>query len=236
MKIKGKTYEPIGNGLGYCFGGNHFEKRVYYFKGYPQAPYERCEIIELREADPNSFESDTVMGEGRDKHNKYFQGKKIIKGKGIKINQDWEFIPKKGIRCESVELFFEKERDSIRKLLGNEEEFNFSRSSREDSYENYQNTNTWIRLTYTETDKLNEIEFLEGRLKLNKIEIIGYDKDSNDLVNDLINIDFKIKRSEDFWVCEEKKFTFSNSEDMGGDSNECVYFYTANNIEHLKDE
>ena len=233
MKIKGKTYKPIGNGLGYCLSGNLFKKRVYYFKGYPQTPYEKCEIIELKDADPNSFESDTVMGEGRDKNNKYFQGKKIIKGKGIKINQEWEFIPNKGIRCESVELFFGKARDSIRKLMGNEEQYNFSRSSIEDSYENYQNTRTWIRLTYTENDKLNEIEFLDGTLKLDEIEIIGYNKNSIQLISELTNMNFKLTRREDYWICEKSKFTFSNSEDMGGDSDECVYFYTANNVAHL---
>src|SRR5690606_36349418 len=108
-KIRGKTYNPVGNGLGYCIGGSLFSKNVFYFKGYPQKPYEDCEIIELKHADPKSFESDTVMGEGRDKNHKYFQGKIVQKGNGIKLNQDWEFVPLKGIKCQSVELFFNSE-------------------------------------------------------------------------------------------------------------------------------
>jgi len=100
MKIKGKTYKPIGNGLGYCVGGSLFRKKVFYFKGYPQTPYEDCEILEVKYADPKSFKSDTVMGEGRDKNNNYFQGKIVKKGKGIKLNQDWEFVPNKGIKCQ----------------------------------------------------------------------------------------------------------------------------------------
>ena len=237
MKIKGKTYKPIGNGLGYCIGGSLFKKSVFYFKGYPQTPYEDCEIIELEYADPRSFESDTVMGEGRDKNNKYFQGKIVDKAKGVKLNQDWEFVPLKGIKCQSVELFFDTDRSVIRDLLGNEEEFNFARSENEDSYQEFQNTDTWIRLMYNKSNRLNEIEFLQGSLRINEIDIIGNDQNVFRLKVQLEKVGFNIVRQdEEYWMDIEKKITFSSSEDMGGDGNESVYFYTAVDIEHLVDE
>jgi len=237
MKIKGKTYKPIGNGLGYCLGGSLFKKSVFYFKGYPQTPYEDCEIIELEYADPRSFVSDTVMGEGRDKNNKYFQGKIVKKGKGVKLNQDWEFVPLKGIKCQSVELFFDTDRSIIRDLLGNEEDFNFARSENEDSYQEFQNTETWIRLMYNESNRLNEIEFLQGSLRINEIDIIGRDQNVFQLKEQLEEVGFNIvRKDEEYWMDIEKKITFSSSEDMGGDGNESVYFYTADDIEHLVDE
>lgn len=237
MKIKGKTYKPIGNGLGYCLGSSLFNKKVFYFKGYPQIPYEKCEIIELKEADPKSFASDTVMGEGRDKNNKYFQGEIIEKGKGQILNQDWEFIPHKGIKCQSVELFFNKDRSLIRELLGNEEKFNFSRNGFEDSYQDFQNTETWIRLMYNESNELKEIEFLQGKLRVKDISIIGDGKDVIQLKGELEEMDFNLIRKEhEYWMDEKNNFTFSSSEDTGGDSTECVYFYTADDMKHLIDE
>lgn len=237
MKIKGRTYKPIGNGLGYCLGSSLFNKSVFYFKGYPQRPYEDCEILELKYADPKSFESDTVMGEGRDKNNKYFQGKIVEKGKGVKINQDWEFVPLKGIKCQSVDLFFNTDRSLIRDLLGNEEEFNFARSQSEDSYQGFQNTDTWLRLMYNESNQLNEIEFLQGSLRINEISIIGNEKNVFQLKEQLEKMGFNlIHRDDEYWIDVENKFTFSSSEDMGGDTNDVVYFYTADNIEHLIDE
>lgn len=237
MKLKGTTYKPIGNELGYCIGSSLFKKGVFYFKGYPQSPYEDCEIIELKYADSKSFKSDTVMGEGQDKHNKYFQGKIIEKGRGIKLNQDWEFVPLKGIKCQSVELFFNTDRSVIRDLLGNEEEFNFAHLENEDSYQEFQNTDTWFRLMYNESNQLNEIEFLQGSLRINEIVIIGNEQNVFQLKGQLEEMDFNIvRRDEEYWIDADKKISFSSSEDMGGDGNESVYFYTAADIEHLIDE
>lgn len=233
MKVKGKKYQPIGNGLGYCLGGSIFRRSVFYFKGYPQIPYDKCEIVELKNADPGSFESDTVMGEGKDKNNKYFQGKIVIKGKGQRLNQDWEFIPMKGIKCQTTEIFFGTDRTINRSLLGNEQEFNFARTLNEDSYQEFQNTETWIRLTYDETDRLDEIEFLQGSLRINQIKLLGTRQASNELAEKLAEMKFELERQEDYWISKESKFTFSSSEDMGGDTQQCVYFYTANEIGHL---
>ena len=236
MKIKGKSYKPIGNELGYCLGGSLFRRKVFYFKGYPNLPYEECEIIQLEKADPSSFTSDTVMGEGRDKKNKYFQGKTVNKGKGQNLNQDWEFIPLKGIKCQTVELFFGSNRKSNRELLGNEEEFNYSRTTSEDSYEEFQNTDTWIRLSYDEYDELNEIEFLQGSLRIGELKLIGTKEDVKRILQNLNKINFKLVRKEEYWINTENKFTISSSKDMGGDSNEIVYFYTTKEIDHLLDE
>ncbi len=237
IKIKGKTYKPIGNELGYCIGGSFFKKRVFYFKGYPQRPYEECEIIELDYADPKSFESDTVMGEGRDKNNKYFQGKIVEKGNGIELNQDWEFVPFKGIKCQSVELFFNTERSLIRDLLGNEEEFNFTRAENEDSYHDFQNTDTWIRLIYDESNLLNEIEFLGGTLRVGEIVIFGNHQDVFQLKEQLEDMEYNVvRKDEEYWMDANKKITFSSSADMGGEGDEVVYFYTANDMGHLIDE
>ncbi|GEM_PF-6237509 len=234
MEIKGHIYEPIGSGLGYCLGGTPFNKRVFYFKGYPEKPYEECEILELKDADPESFESDDVMGEGRDKNNRYFQGRKVEKGKGVHLNQDWEFVPLKGIKCQSVELFFDRDRSIIRGLLGNEEAFNFSRSELEDSYEEFQDTDTWFRLVYNASDQLKEIEFLEGSLRLDDVVIIGQEKSAFRLKDQLTELGFQLIRQDDeHWIDKENKFTFSSSEDMGGDDHECVYFYTSDNMDHL---
>lgn len=236
MKIKGKSYKPIGNELGYCIGGSIFRRKVFYFKGYPNLAYEKCEIIELEEADTSSFTSDTIMGEGRDKNNKYFQGKIVNKGKGKTLNQDWEFIPLKGLKCQTVELFFGSNRKSNRELLGNEEEFNYSRSTSEDSYKEYQNTDTWIRLSYDINDRLNEIEFLQGCLRIREYKMIGIQDHMNQLLQNFNNINFRLIRKEDYWIDINNKFTVSSSKDMGGDTNECVYFYTTNKIDHLLDE
>lgn len=234
MKVKGKTYRPIGNGLGYCIGGGLLKKSVFYFKGYPQIPYQNCEIIELTEADPKSFRSDTVMGEGRDKNNIYFQGVIVEKGRGVKLNQDWEFIPRKGIKCQSVELFFDTNRAFNRNLLGNEEQFNLSRSTLEDSYKDFQNTNTWFRLSYNDANQLKEIEFLNGFLRLKDVRIMGDGKDDIQLQKRLLEINYKLSRKDnEYWIDKQNKFLFSSDNDMGGDSDKCAYFYTADCIEHL---
>lgn len=236
MKIKGVKYKPIGNGLGYCVVGNFFNKRVYYFKGYPNLSYEDCEIIEMVDADPSTFQSDTVMGEGRDKNHKYFQGRIVEKGKGQLLNQDWEYVPRKGIKCEDVELFFNSDRKFNRELLGNEESYNYSRSEEEDSYKGFQNTVTWFRLSYDSKNGLSEIEFLGGNLRLNAINIMGDKVNCKQLINEFGSMNYKVERKEDYWVNREEKFTFSSSADMGGDSDECVYFYMGKDIDHLLDE
>lgn len=237
MKIKGKSYKPIGNGLGYCVSGSLFKKKVFYFKGYPQNPYEDCEIIELKHADPKSFISDTVMGEGRDKNNNYYQGKIVKKGKGIKLNQDWEFVPNKGIKCQSVALFFKSKRSEICSLMGNEQEFNFALLENEDSYKEFQNSDTWIKLFYDKSDELKEIEFLQGKLRIKDISMIGEGKNVFQLMRELEGLGFNLIRKENnYWLDAKNKFTISSSEDMGGDSTECVYLYNAYDINHLIDE
>ena len=45
-----------------------------------------------------------------------------------------------------------------------------------------------------------------------------------------------VRKDEEYWIDAENKITFSSSEDMGGDGNKSVYFYTADDIGHLLDE
>ena len=47
MKINGITFKPIGYGLGYCLGKKFLKSHVYYFKGYPDLPYEKLAGIRV---------------------------------------------------------------------------------------------------------------------------------------------------------------------------------------------
>ncbi len=67
--------------------------------------------------------------------------------------------PGTGIKCDDVVICFGMSRADARALLSNEQQFNFSRSDAEDSYNEFQNTPTWFNLSYDENNMLREIEF-----------------------------------------------------------------------------
>ena len=237
MKIDKITYTPLGNGLGYCLGVHQEtgEQTIFYFRGYPKLPYEQCEILPIKEADIKTFVSNTIMGEGRDKNQKYFKGKIVKKGLGKMLSQDWQFIPDKGIQCDDVEIFFGMDRWEIRIKLNNEHEFNYSRFETEDSYQEYQNSGTWFRLGYNDNNLLQEIEFLEGRLSMSKIIILGSRQSLQSILKNFSKEGFSFYKLEydNGWLCEALKCTLASAQEMGGDSDECSYFYVSADISHL---
>src|SRR5688572_22197799 len=132
MIIDNIHFKPIGYELGYCLGvqGNTGQMSIYYFHGYPELPYEKCEILPLPDADVKTFVSETMMGEGRDKNHKYFRGRIVRKGLGRILSHNWSFIPNQGIQCDDVDIFFGMRRSDVRAKLDNEQEFNFSLSEK----------------------------------------------------------------------------------------------------------
>ncbi len=239
MKLGNIKYTPVGYELGYCIGEDvdTKEKGIYYFKGYPEKKYKDCEIVLVKEADVNTFSSDTIMGEGRDKNHKFFKGQIVKKGIGRILSQDWLFNPEKGVQCDEVVINFGMTRAEIRKALNNEQEFNFSRGETEDSYEEFQNTSTWFRLGYNQKDFLQEIEFLSGKLTFKNITILG-GSNVSDILQQFKSSGYKFYRKKyvDGLLCKELKMVIASSEDMGGEGEECEYFYTSSDITHLLEE
>jgi hypothetical protein len=237
MKIGDIKYTPVGNELGYCIGEHidTHEKHVYYFEGYPDLKYEKCNIVLVNDAHVDTFTSDTIMGEGRDKNHKYFKGKVVKKGTGRILSQDWEFIPGQGIQCDHVVIRFGMSRVDARSLLSNEQEYNYSRGESEDSYKEFQNTSTWFKLSYNGRDLLKEIEFHSGKLRYNKIALFGGDTDVKDLVDQFQSLGFVFRKNEygEGLLCEELKAVIASAEDMGGDGGKFDYFYTSSDITHL---
>lgn len=240
MKIGNIKYTPVGNELGYCIG-EHVdtrEKQVYYFKGYPDLKYEKCEIVLVSGADVETFTSDNIMGEGQDKNYKYFKGNLVRKGTGRILSQDWEFIPGTGIKCDDVVIRFGMNKTDARNLLSNEQEFNYSRSESEDNYNEFQNTPTWFNLSYDDKNLLREIEFHSGKLRYNEIALLGGDNDIIELVEQLQSLGFVFRKNEygEGLLCEQLKAVIASAEDMGGDGDKCDYFYTSSDITHLLEE
>ncbi len=240
MKIGNIKYTPIGYALGYCIG-EHVdtkERHVYYFNGYPGLAYNQCEIAVVNGADVKTFTSDTVMGEGKDKNHRYFKGKVIMKGTGKILSQDWEFIPGTGIKCDDVVIRFGMNRAVARELLSNEQQFNVSRGDAEDSYNEFQNTSTWFNLSYDNDNMLREIEFHGGKLRYDKIALLGADAEVKDIAEQFESLGFVFREQEygEGLLCEELKTVIASSEDMGGDGDGCEYFYTSSDISHLLEE
>lgn len=118
------NYTPIGYELGYCLGEHEetHEKHIYYFNGYPDLKYKKCEVILVKEADIATFGGDAQMGTGEDKNHKYYKGKIVRKGIGKILSQDWQCLPGKGIQCDEVIIHFGMKRTEVRTLLSNEQE------------------------------------------------------------------------------------------------------------------
>jgi len=240
MKIGNIKYIPVGYQLGYCIGENldTKERHVYYFNGYPGLDYTKCEITVVNGADVKTFTSDTVMGEGKDKNHKYFKGKVVMKGTGKILSQDWEFIPGTGIRCDDVVIRFGMSRADARALLSNEQQFNSSRGDAEDSYSEFQNTSTWFNLSYDDDNLLREVEFHSGNLRYDKITLLGAGARVTDILDQFNSLGFTFREQEfaEGLLCEQLKAVIASADDMGGEGDECEYFYTTSDITHLLEE
>ena len=148
---------------------------------------------------------------------------------------NWKYNKKIGIEYlpSNLELNFGEPRNVIRSLLNFDSSTNFGRSEPEDSFENVLGSSSWIRLTFDQENKLDEIEILAGKIEFqNKVIEIG---------GDLIKTIESLKKIGCDWIESDYSYTdFSNLIDIGdslksgGSENEISWFYTSLDFSHLK--
>ncbi len=74
-----------------------------------------------------------------------------------------------------------------------------------------------------------------GKLRYDKIALLGADAKVKDIVEQFKSLGFVFREQEyaEGLLCEQLKAVIASSEDMGGEGDECEYFFTSSDITHL---
>lgn len=160
-----------------------------------------------------------------------------------------EYIPNTGFKINSVSFNWTDDRNAIRgnlnlkhkaddrvidlaKYWDGDESKNIKQ--RRDIYEDYGANSSYFFLNYSEDDKLEALEFHWGATIVVAGVELNFDKDIDDCVSRLDEIDSeKIELEEGNYLFKNLKITIASSESMGGEGNDLGYFYASRDISHL---
>jgi hypothetical protein len=146
----------------------------------------------------------------------------------------WIYTVDKGIKDSSSgqSIDFDSGRDDLRHLLNFDPLKNTGRFDSEDSYENINGTEDWLRLSFDKEERLREIEILSGTIYLDDKEI-RIEGDLIKTIKELEKLGTKFIENDYGFVSPEFKFDLGDSEKTGGDDNKISWFYSTTNIDHL---
>lgn len=160
-----------------------------------------------------------------------------------------EAIPNIGIVINGKEFNWGDSRNFLRESLNNlhKEDDNIFKMSeffdgdttcdiiqKRDIYQNINNEKNYFFLNYDKEEKLESVEIHNGiNISINNIELV-FEKDIYEYLKLFKTIGENYTEIEDGnFLFQNLKITIANSESMGDDGNELVYFYSSKNIDHL---
>lgn len=163
-----------------------------------------------------------------------------------------EYIPNLGFIVNSQKFLWGQERNIIREYLKNQHteedkiiemsEFfdgdtSFDIEQKRDIYHDINAEENYFFLNYDNDGNLEALEIHSGVLILIKDFELVFEKDINNYLKYFNSIGENYLEIEyGNFLFENLKMTIANSESMGGEGNGLSYFYSSNDIEHLKEE
>lgn len=149
----------------------------------------------------------------------------------------WIFKEDSGLSLTdgSLHLSWGSKRDKLRSELGFKESDNLGRYASEDNYEKINGSSDWLRLSFNETNDLKEIEVLSGCIIIGDVEVQvgGILSKTIEELKERYSCDFE---EGDYGFTEfSKNFDLGDSLKSGGDNNKIAWFYTAEDLSHLKE-
>ncbi len=136
------------------------------------------------------------------------------------------------ISNSDLNLIFGTDRKLFRDYFHYEQSKNRGRNDNEDSYPSILK-DTWFRLSFVD-NILDEIEILNGSVYVDNCEIkIGGTLDKT--ITNLCDKGFSFIKGERSYTDFNNLFDIGDSEENGGETNKIAWFYTAKNIDHLKE-
>jgi hypothetical protein len=149
----------------------------------------------------------------------------------------WTYTVDKGIKNQNTdfEIDFNSNRTELREKLTFEKVKNKGRFDREDSYEGILGTDDFIRLSFDDSDKLQEIEMLSGTVYVNEIRITigGRLKQTKEKLE---NTGLTFIDSDYGFTNKNFKFDLGDGEKSGGNNDEISWFYASTDISHLLED
>jgi hypothetical protein len=132
-------------------------------------------------------------------------------------DSSWELIPGKGIRQDEVEIYFGMDRSALRSALRPGFAPPKSHMTDEDDFETADG-GTLIRLRF-DGDKLQDIEFLNGKLRYRGIELHD-NVTRNEVEEQLAKLGISFQDStflDEGMECSELSINIATREEVGGD-------------------